>query len=661
MDAMNPSASSGGLSIVAYPGDNKILLAMSLADGAINTADKNLAGFAIWRSEGSKPEQILANRIGFTYGVSAATTPAQRKWIPSDQAPFQKFRWVDVPPDGFDQPITYRVKALYFAGGNGSNTTDGPEVKLTVSPVKQLHNKFKPAFTRGYIASQAYVDKFHNAPIRPDGAKTPDFDTTPYKAQYEWLGADAHTALFDFIADLERDTEAKVDVFAYDIDEPDVVAAICRIGKQGRLRAILDNAPLHTQKGAPEIKVAQMVIAAAGRKNVKQGHFARFQHNKVFIKRDASGTAQRVLYGSMNFSIRGLYVQANNIIVVDDPKIAGMFARAFDVAFQGNVQAGAFKKDHIADGYMVGASQDTSDLPQYSLALSPHADWKVSLGPMADRIRAAKSSVLYAVMAPTGQGPVLVSLRQIAAEPTIFSYGTVETDKGLAVQKPDGQMGDITGFATLLKHVPPPFDKEWNGGAGMHIHSKYVVVDFNADHPTVFTGSSNLASGGEMANGDSLSMIEDAAVANMYAVEAVATFDHYHFRDAMQNATSDAPLTLWYPGKQGAPQAWWAPYYDKTNIKFRDRCLFADVALPPDLATTKNVDWSAVDASASAPKSKGKASGKPKKTTTGSKTKRPKAKAKPKPKKAKVVKLKRPKPKKPPRKPAGGKGRRRAA
>jgi hypothetical protein len=648
MEAMNASASNGGLSIVAYPGDNKILLAMSLADGQINGSDKNLAGFAIWRTEGSQPEQILSNRIGFTYGVSAATTPADRKWIPSNQAPFQKFRWIDVPLDGFDQPITYRVKALYFAGASGTKTVDGPEVKVTVNPVKKLHNKFRPAFTRGYIASQAYVDKFHNAPIRPDGAKTPDFDSKPYKAQYEWLGADAHTALFDFIADCEQDKQAKIDVFAYDIDHPDVVAAICRIGKEGRLRAILDNAPLHTAKGAAEIKVAQMVIAAAGKANVKQGHFARFQHNKVFIKRDASGTAQRVLYGSMNFSIRGLYVQANNIIVVDDAGIAGMFARAFEVAFQGNVQAGAFKKDHIADGYMVGSAQDTSDLPLYSLALSPHADWTVSLGPMAERIRAAKSSVLYAVMAPTGQGPVLASLRQIAAEPTVFSYGTVETDMGLAVQKPDGQMGGITGFAALLKHVPPPFDQEWTGGAGMHIHSKYVVVDFNGDHPTVFTGSSNLASGGEMANGDSLSMIEDAAVANMYAVEAVATFDHYHFRDVMQKATSNAPLTLWYPGKQGAAQPWWAAYYDKTRIQFRDRCLFAEIPLPPDLQTTKNVNWSAIGAAAPAAKGKAK---KPAKRA------KPAAAAKPK-KKAKVVKIK---PKKPPRKPAGGKGRKRAA
>src|SRR5262249_21485218 len=198
-----------------------------------------------------------------------------------------------------------------------------------------------------------------------------------------------------------------------------------------------------------------------------------------------------------------------------------------DVAWAGDVKAAPFKKNQIAQGYLVGSATDTAALPKFSLALSPHADWHVSLGPMAQRIRTASSSVLFAVMEPTGQGPVLSSLREIAAAPTVFSYGTVETDKGLAVQSPDGAMADLTSFAALLKNVPAPFTKEFSGGPGRHIHDKFVVVDFNAPNPTVFAGSSNLAAGGEESNGDSLAMIEDAAVANMYAIEAAAPLAHH--------------------------------------------------------------------------------------------------------------------------------------
>ena len=151
--------------------------------------------------------------------------------------------------------------------------------------------------------------------------------------------------------------------------------------------------------------------------------------------------------------------------------------------------------------------------------------------------------------------------------------------------------------------MPEPFKKEFDGGAGMHIHDKFVVVDFNAANPTVFTGSSNLAAGGEQQNGDSLAMIEDAAVANMFAIEAVALFDHFHFRKAMQQVTvKEPPLTLWYPGKPNAPDPWWKAYYDPKRIQMRDRYLFAALPLPAGLAATKNVDWSAIDAAAPAPK-----------------------------------------------------------
>jgi hypothetical protein len=246
---------------------------------------------------------------------------------------------------------------------------------------------------------------------------------------------------------------------------------------------------------------------------------------------------------------------------------------------------------------------------------------------MSDRIRKATSSVFYAVMEPTGQGPVLDTLRAIAAKPTIFSYGTVETDKGLAVQSPDGEMGVMTSFAALTKNVPEPFKKEFNGGPGMHIHDKFVVVDFNGDNPTVFTGSSNLAAGGEEANGDSLSMIEDAAVANMFAIEAVALFDHYHFRKVMQQTTQqEPPLTLWYPGKANAPNAWWKPYYDLKAIQMRDRLLFAAQPLPAGLTATKNVDWSAIDADAKKPAAKKTGAGARKLPAKKSSTKAPSAK-----------------------------------
>jgi phosphatidylserine/phosphatidylglycerophosphate/cardiolipin synthase-like enzyme len=610
-----------GLRIAAYAGANSVLIAMSVPDAA--TA--NLAGFAIWRQRDGEPEQALPNRLNFDDPVTSATTPQQREWTDSDEAPFQKFRWVDIPADGTDKSATYRVCAMYFTG-EGKAIKKGPEASVVVPPVGHRYTKFRAAFTRGYISSQAYADKFHNADIRPKPPKTPDFDTKPYQAQYAWLGAGAREQLFAFLDDCKSDASCKVDVYAYDLDEPDVVAAICQFGREKRLRAVLDNAKLHTGN-APEVRAAALIKAAAGDDNVVQGHFSRFQHSKVFIKRDSAGTAQRVLFGSMNFSVRGIYVQSNNIIVADDPTAAGYFEAAFENAFTNKTSTAKFAQAGVAKDYNVISAGATADLPECKIALSPHTDASISLGPASARVRAATSSVLYGVMQPKGTGDLLSSLQTIAAKPTVFSYGTVETSKGLAVQRGDGAMGDVADFAYLKSKVPYPFATEFDPGPGMHIHDKFIVVDFNGDNPTVFTGSSNLAEGGEKANGDSLIMIADEVLATVYAIEALKIFDHYSFRDKMKAATAADPLTLWYPGKPGAPQPWWTPAYDQTNIKFRDRCLFAAIPLPATLDSHKAVDWSSIGMP---PKGGGSGSGGGKKkspATGGGATKKGRGKA----------------------------------
>ncbi len=573
------TSTSGGLTVSAYPGDNEVLLAFSL-DRTIVARFGGLAGFAVTRTPKGGASYTLPNRLTFATPATAARTP----WTPTTEAPLQKFRWVDVPPAGLTGPTTYRVTARFFAGAGRNDLVDGPSAQVDVEPVDRAGWRFMVDFTRGYIASQAYADRFHNAPIRPAGPKTIDFDTAPYEAQWAWLGAEARKSLYAFLDECLADRGARVDVFAYDLDEPRVIATMCELGRQGRLRAVLDDAPLHTKPGAAEILARAAIVQAAGAGGVVSGHFGRFAHDKIFIKRGADGSAQKVLTGSANFSVRGLYVQANSVIVIDDPGVARTYANAFEAAFTGRAQMGAFESTAPARRWF-----DTpagNGLPRFSVSFAPHADPNLSLGPVAAAIQAAKSSVLFAVMdIESGGGPVLDDLRTIAAKPTVFSYGTVQNAKGLALQKPDGALGEVTGFGALKGEVPEPFKEEWDGGPGQTIHHKFVVVDFNGDDPVVFCGSSNLAKGGEGANGDNLLAIHDPAIAAMFAVEAVRLFDHYHFRTSRAAATAAKPLTL---QGQGAPDPWWAPYFDPRDIKLRDRCLFAGVPLPAGLATVKH-------------------------------------------------------------------------
>ncbi|HEX8889062.1 MAG TPA: phospholipase D-like domain-containing protein [Pyrinomonadaceae bacterium] len=553
---LHSSATKEGLTVKVYRGDGSAMLAFNL-DKA-KTA--NLAGFAIKRTSPNGKSQYLPNRLGFASCVTTDTKTEEMEGHPSNEAPFQKFAWVDIPEEMLPGDFKYDVTAMYFDAGGKLKSGPTVEVSLEIEPRKV--GDFEFGFTRGYLSSQAYTDLFKNAPIRP-AKKTLDYKTKSYQKQYEWLGYHARKLVFDFVAECLADKSITVDLFAYDLDEPDFVRAMQKLGK--RLRAYLDNAPLHTKPGALEIDAHKELVKSAGKDNVEQGHFHRFAHNKVMIMKKNSKPV-KVLTGSANFSVRGLYVQANNILVFDDPQTAALYEEAFEQSFTG---ADKFSTSAIAEGWH---DVQTNTIPKFSVCFSPHKEATTSLQRVSEAIQKAESSVLFAVMELSGGGSVLDDLKALPAKKNIFSYGMSQTVSGIKVYKPGESEALVVPFEYLKGKVPPPFHDEYSGGAGIVIHDKFVVVDFNGENPVVFTGSSNLASGGEQANGDNLLAIYDKEVASAYGIEALRLVEHYHFRAQMKTATSTNPLCL-----EGADAKvkWWEPYYDSKNILCRQRMLFS--------------------------------------------------------------------------------------
>lgn len=191
-----------------------------------------------------------------------------------------------------------------------------------------------------------------------------DYDTKPYQAQYKWLGFHAREMIFEFLNQALADPQCELDVFAYDLDEPDIISLLKQF--KSRLRAVLDNAPLHTKPGAMEILAKQDLLESAGAANIKAGHFKRFSHCKVFILKK-NGKPMRVLTGSANFSVRGLYVQANNVLVFEDSETAGYYAQAFEEAFEDMPQ---FASSEIAEAWIDLPSQPASRLSRWHFRLT---------------------------------------------------------------------------------------------------------------------------------------------------------------------------------------------------------------------------------------------------------------------------------------------------
>ena len=550
------TASNSGLRVTAYRGDGCVLLAFNLDQAP----DAGFAGFAIQCTTPDGTTFYLKNRLTFSDNITSKTTPVERHAISSgtDVAPYQKFRWIDFSSAAGPGKYTYTVSAMYHKGSRTLEARASASVGLELGIFKS--GGLQIGFTRGFLSSQAYVDEFQNAAIRP-AKKSLTFDTAPFEKQYVWLGFHARQMIVQFLNDCLADKSSTLDVFAYDLDEPDIVATFVKFGS--RLRAVLDDAALHTKPGALEPLAKQALVKSAGAQNVVSGHFHRFSHSKVLIQR-RNGEAVRVLTGSANFSVRGLYVQANNVLVFDDAETAAHYETAFEQAFQDMAH---FTAAEISEGWIDLSHRQ--NLPDFAVAFSPHKTADASLGRIDEAIRNAKSSVLFAIMELTGSGPVLNGIMDLTNKrPDLFSYGVTQNLSGVSLYKPGATDGILTTFAYLSKNVPEPFSAEISGGPGQVIHDKFVIIDFDTTSPVVFTGSSNLAAGGEEQNGDNLLAISDPAVASLYAVQAMGLVDHFHFRAKMQTATDLSPLAL------DSTDVWWQEYYQKGTLKFRDRNLF---------------------------------------------------------------------------------------
>jgi len=87
---------NGGLTLKVYRGDRSILMAFNLDE----PQTPNLAGFAIKVTDPNGKSDFLKNRLSFTRPITSETTMGQRENIrtPSNEAPFQKFRWAWFPP-----------------------------------------------------------------------------------------------------------------------------------------------------------------------------------------------------------------------------------------------------------------------------------------------------------------------------------------------------------------------------------------------------------------------------------------------------------------------------------------------------------------------------------------------------------------------------------
>jgi len=569
-DFMN-SGTSGSLTTKLWRGERMCLIGMDVKD-----PEPDFVGFSIEvKSPGKRTFSPLRNRIAFSYNQPVGTAVNGFRNYPSLQAPFQKFRWMHFPYDPKDGSYKYRITKQHMPSDNKLVAGDTKTLDIPLS--KETYSDFLDiGFTRSFASSQAYVDKFHNNShvIPSGGASGLGFDKSKSPAGvYSWLGFEAYDLLFSLLDEVVNDKTLTLDVFAYDLDEPDIVAKFAALGT--RLRIIIDNSASHGKATNDASIAATKLVSTAGAGNVHRMHFSGLQHNKVLIVKK-NGKPVKVFFGSTNFSFRGIYIQANNALLFTCDDVAALFSQYFDLAFENSP---GFTSNAL---FTTWHSIQMDGRPDIQVCFAPHASSSLSLDPVGQAIDQASSSVFFAIafLYQTKSGSVREAIDRLMKS-NVFCYGISDKTSSLEITKPDGSVA-LVPFSYLAKNAPPPFSAEWSGGSGINEHNKFVVTDFNLPSARVYTGSSNLSPSGETKNGDNLVVIQDQRVATSYAIDALRVFDHLHFRARMNTASALTPhdaqeaLTLQKPiAISGQKQSWFATSYLSGDQAEHDRLLFS--------------------------------------------------------------------------------------
>jgi PLD-like domain len=580
--------SNDGLTVVLYRGEDMVLLAFDI-EPKLRTRD--FVGFGIdYQIGSSKETRHVYNFLTFKKlhedadeelkkaGKDKKKQDAANKkaWDNKEsmRSPIQRFRWIHVPSKPVDGIITYRVSALYWNGDKPPLPKATLEASIDIGS-KTRGDFLNVGFTRGFATSQAYLRNFPDgASILPKrGGSELKFATEVHEnKEYPWLGFEARRLMFDFLDECIKDKNVLVDAYAYDFADPEIVRRLEAL--KDRLRIVIDNSGKHGRSDSDETKAAKLLTSSAGKDNVQRHHFWSLQHNKVFIgkRKSANGSAKpfAVVTGSTNFSLRGLYIQSNNLLLFRDQDIAGWYADAFEAGF---TDPKGFRKAGVSTKFF----DKNSANGRYRFYFSPHQDPAFSMEPIAAAVKKA-NTVFYAIAFRGAEtGPADVALDQLDPQKKMV-MGVADKPGGSSTKTTVtmlGRAGVPLGPAALKSRLPEPFKSEWPGGSGVHMHHKFVICDFNGNEPVVFTGSSNLASGGENNNGDNLIEIRDPKVVIAYMVEAVSIFDHYDFRLRMKRAkTTPKSYDLAEPPQDSSP-CWWETSFEPEHYNSRDRQLFA--------------------------------------------------------------------------------------
>jgi phosphatidylserine/phosphatidylglycerophosphate/cardiolipin synthase-like enzyme len=524
-------------------------------------------GFAIQRHRqraGSAVEEsYLPNRMGFATEpainlVGKETDQADPPSKPSSEWPFQRFSWTDHDANDGDT-VSYRVipvirdsaGALQLVEAQASDFS--PERTLGATET----GTYQPFFNRAFVISQFMARYLAENKLTLKQFKeqiTDKVDDTIRK----FLSGGLRTKLLS-LCDTATDDDFQVYAALFELSDAELVDKLVELGP--RAHVVLANGSI--TKAADETTAqarqrdenadARAKLVAAGVDVEKTNRFTSpgpLGHNKFLVRAHRDGTATAAWTGSTNWTPTGLCTQSNNGLLINDPATADVYLQQWHRLRNAG---SAFPPELVnSNNAAHPVAADQSDPGSASTVWFTRSARHVDLDALRHEVAQAKQGILFLMFMPGATG-LFADVMARSAEPDLYVRGVVSElprGRGDESQADVSLVDGATRRRLSLDIVQPegahPFanfvaevtHKQFLSQVGHAIvHSKVLVIDPFSDSATVVTGSHNFSTSASSTNDENFVIIKgERSLAEAYAVNALAVYQHYRWRAFMGEA-----------------------------------------------------------------------------------------------------------------------------
>jgi phosphatidylserine/phosphatidylglycerophosphate/cardiolipin synthase-like enzyme len=555
----------------AYTSPTLVLLAYDWPAGKDHA---DFLGFAIKRSPGhgksGKPD-FLWNKIGFS--------PPRPSDQPrgSDEHPIQRFVWWDA---GIDTPdrgktFTYTVTPVLGTGPDDLRLLAADSGKVRARIPREVENGIGSFFNRAVVSAQSFSREFGR---NPSGKKL--------EAAMDWLANGIENAIPGF---LKGASELEAAIYHL-TDNRWVMPALETFERGGGSGDLV----YYLKKKRDDVSRKAAETLEADGTSIHPRTKASIMHDKFLVRRK-NGKPAAVLTGSANFTPEALTSQANVLHTFESPALAGLYAGRQELLRSDPAMKTLRPKGKWSKSIPVGGAR-------VRVFFSPESE-RTSIDAVVHAIEKAKSSVIFCLYSPTDRplleallnagdnGKLMFGLLNSISDPTkkkkqktedptkaigkatasteiqVTVYNRSRKDKKIVPYNyfrpgttPAGFLPEFSTIDTSAwsTNAPPKGAKKGKKSGGppaVHVHHKFLVVDADTDHPTIYTGSANMSNNSLHNNDENLLEIKNApALARTYFAEFMRLYDHYRAR-SLWNQDHPAGKGVAAPKKKEKPAA----------------------------------------------------------------------------------------------------------